>query len=101
SAHHRHLHSFPTRRSSDLFFKSVPHSLHLFGPAKDDRIRRYLVLQGRAFGRNGLTKWHASVLSAEIARDEAPSAGGIPNVAESRSEEHTSELQSPYDLVCR
>src|SRR5271168_2487613 len=28
-------------------------------------------------------------------------AGGIPLGGRGRSEEHTSELQSPYDLVCR
>src|SRR5207248_6281465 len=48
--------------------------------------------------------WEASVL-----RLSGPNAGfmsiwGIPHLArlnEGRSEEHTSELQSPYDLVCR
>src|SRR5207248_9983009 len=34
-------------------------------------------------------------------KDQAPSIPAIPLTLPSRSEEHTSELQSPYDLVCR
>src|SRR5207249_8268235 len=61
SAHPPDLHSFPTRRSSDLRFGS-----------------------------------------ARVVR--APSTGSILRPASSstsRSEEHTSELQSRFDLVCR
>src|SRR5437867_11843610 len=56
--HHRYLHSFPTRRSSDL-----------------------------------IISWMFC----------APFCGScVPfTVSSQRSEEHTSELQSPYDLVCR
>src|SRR5437879_12319698 len=60
--HPRHLHSFPTRRSSDLFFS------------------RFII--GFACG--------AWVLCG-------PPIGLWP----ARSEEHTSELQSPMYLVCR
>src|SRR5437867_6392609 len=60
--HHRDLHSFPTRRSSDLF-------LDLLRSAVDAALR-----------------------AAQPPRVSGPRA---------RSEEHTSELQSPYDLVCR
>src|SRR5437867_8160606 len=58
----RNLHSFPTRRSSDL--RAQP----------------------------GVTNVRASDSELRFTADE-------PVVA--RSEEHTSELQSPYDLVCR
>src|SRR5437867_9912418 len=67
---HRDLHSFPTRRSSDLAGHEARgiqrHQLHEAG------------------GRTART--------ADVRRcdDDVP-----------RSEEHTSELQSPYDLVCR
>src|SRR5205085_5666996 len=85
SRHHRHLHSFPTRRSSDLLqatflvkdamtlkdwterFDNVVDS-GLFHVFSDDDRRRYV---------EGL----ATVLK--------------------RSEEHTSELQSQSNLVCR
>src|SRR5207248_5103554 len=32
---------------------------------------------------------------------DAPRLGKNENIPNGRSEEHTSELQSPYDLVCR
>src|SRR5438034_4821749 len=72
SGAHRHLHSFPTRRSSDLstaasvFTVSNPSWL---SPPKRPVCRPYCV-------------------------------GGMPRQAK-RSEEHTSELQSHSDLVCR
>src|SRR5437867_5478732 len=66
--HHLDLHSFPTRRSSDLI---------LLGNNPGD-IPRGLKLT------------------------EQPHAPEVPvGLPSSRSEEHTSELQSPYDLVCR
>src|SRR5207247_10995748 len=63
----RHLHSFPTRRSSDL---SVPERLI------------------EALGRHGPD------------RDRA-AAGAVGRQPAARSEEHTSELQSRVDVVCR
>src|SRR5437867_5603208 len=64
SGHHRDLHSFPTRRSSDLAldFRQI------WGGISGARVGRVAVGQSE------------------------------PLI---RSEEHTSELQSPYDLVCR
>src|SRR5699024_12426458 len=69
SRDHRDLHSFPTRRSSDLSSEDmaaamVPHM------KPDDRVL---------------------LLRAEEANAVLPD----------RSEEHTSELQSRFDLVCR
>src|SRR6266481_6776304 len=62
--HHRDLHSFPTRRSSDLASGSCPSIRVAFQPQASKRLT-----------------W-----STESA---------------SRSEEHTSELQSQFHLVCR
>src|SRR5437588_8598259 len=62
--HHRDLHSFPTRRSSDLVGgESVP-------------------------------------VSTEVKVTD-PAAPGAIDIGSVRSEEHTSELQSHSDLVCR
>src|SRR5207247_11435842 len=72
SPHHRDLHSFPTRRSSDL---NPGH--------RCVRSRRH----GSAIGQESL--W---------TRGEAPLWLTGNKV---RSEEHTSELQSRVDLVCR
>src|SRR5207247_7482366 len=71
SRHHRHLHSFPTRRSSDL---------ELNRPAKplpDERL---------------LSRVWWSARKKDESQDET---------FDERSEEHTSELQSRVDLVCR
>src|SRR5207248_6666235 len=69
-AHHV-LHSFPTRRSSDL---SVEGRQLAFYSRTDQPFRAEISASGTA-------------------------ASGTATL--SRSEEHTSELQSPYDLVCR
>src|SRR5207249_11043948 len=71
SAPHRHLHSFPTRRSSDLG------TLAQAPPGRQGRDLPLVVLpeQGLPCARGGRQ--------------------------EGRSEEHTSELQSRFDLVCR
>src|SRR5438067_3586582 len=74
----RNLHSFPTRRSSDL--EPVPHQ---------DRVRSAAV-RGH---RGGGARRHRTARSALPVPASSPDAD--------RSEEHTSELQSRFDLVCR
>src|SRR5438270_6176440 len=64
--HHRDLHSFPTRRSSDLHSRSS-------GPLAASKI---------------LTLWPHGICATTCC-------------TELRSEEHTSELQSQSNLVCR
>src|SRR5437762_8920872 len=85
SGHHRDLHSFPTRRSSDLASK-------------------YAATAARASGTRSAKKraWSGALRPASaiamvraiIVMDKWAVGGG-------RSEEHTSELQSPMYLVCR
>src|SRR5438094_6748579 len=65
----RDLHSFPTRRSSDLFRRTT-----------------YLVER--------IKEPHAHLIAVRFVLHG-------PRGRRYRSEEHTSELQSPYDLVCR
>src|SRR5436190_17492419 len=74
-AAHRHLHSFPTRRSSDLLVRAL--KLPDVSPDRQAETRAALVraLEGVAELRDALER--------------------------ARSEEHTSELQSHSDLVCR
>src|SRR5688572_32108071 len=79
--HHRDLHSFPTRRSSDLSL---------------------LELNLRD-GDMDLGQFHSQINLAqgeEIAVLQYAS-GNLFLVDEGRSEEHTSELQSQSNLVCR
>src|SRR5699024_12381041 len=69
------LHSFPTRRSSDLRPRSPPAS----------------------------PRWPTAPTAAAPCASPPPAAGssGSNPPAGRRSEEHTSELQSRFDLVCR
>src|SRR5699024_12688682 len=89
---HRALHSFPTRRSSDLVVTAVPKPVNAVAmmPPSEPVV---------------------------AAANQLPTCSRMPNAHSSgkkmatdnrlymscteRSEEHTSELQSRFDLVCR
>src|SRR5688572_31517343 len=83
---HRDLHSFPTRRSSDLssFPKSTCRACtaHTATPGGFASVIRPTAGTGR------------SCATARRPSTSGPHSGG-------RSEEHTSELQSQSNLVCR
>src|SRR5690606_42000017 len=83
SGDHRALHSFPTRRSSDLASGAA---------------RRRAAAARRRRARPGVRALHASPknLPAPITPVGEPS-----HRTRRRSEEHTSELQSRENLVCR
>src|SRR5690348_18120922 len=83
---HRSLHSFPTRRSSDLvrsassIIASAMRSLiDPPGLARSD----FIHTSARSPNRRLMRMW------------------GVLPIVSRRSEEHTSELQSPVHLVCR
>src|SRR5207248_10162948 len=90
---------FPTRRSSDLdptlrdtWDRIAAHVEQRLGPVDavvaDEHCARLLrEVFGADFDRRG----HGGVVALDRTTD----------VVTERSEEHTSELQSPYDLVCR
>src|SRR5690606_40334002 len=90
---HRDLHSFPTRRSSDL---ELAHS----GRARRARIeqvpRRGSLTVGRRVFAGGPTG-SGLIRLGRLGRGLELLGGGQPL----RSEEHTSELQSRENLVCR
>src|SRR5438067_6579977 len=79
SADNRDLHSFPTRRSSDLL-SGIEY--------RYDRSLR---------GSDGIRRIVNDAIGQPISIDDVR----IPSLPRSRSEEHTSELQSRFDLVCR
>src|SRR5690606_41957219 len=87
SLYPRPLHPFPTRRSSDLAdFRTLA---RWFAQAPDDAARHRLWRV--AFGLH--SSRHLTVDADTLAERTA--------VPEPRSEEHTSELQSRENLVCR
>src|SRR5207248_9858377 len=87
SAPRQDLHSFPTRRSSDLFvFYGFKTALYGDVPVFDEEAAKLDRM---------LTHLEEDYKSITIVTH---SKGGLLAM---RSEEHTSELQSPYDLVCR
>src|SRR5206468_9155247 len=89
--HLRSLPSFPTRRSSDLIFDRLadlfPEEYKALVAGEDPPGAD---ASGKGSGRT----------PGSISRPEAP-APRVTRPATARSEEHTSELQSRSDLVCR
>src|SRR5699024_12119651 len=99
SCYHRYSHSFPTRRSSDLLdFGNVDSFLI----ATYDNKRRFINLFNN-FTRNPFILF--------VYRCSPPNFHRLSFIrrksdwpwmkSSNRSEEHTSELQSRFDLVCR
>src|SRR5437762_11388527 len=79
--HHRDHHSFPTRRSSDLY-ALASQEMQREGKIADEGPGHNTIPDPRRF----------AYLEA---------CGEVGHSALARSEEHTSELQSPMYLVCR
>src|SRR5690606_40609792 len=94
----RDLHSFPTRRSSDLSACVRLHACAAIGHpdagAHRTRCRHELAIPPG--GRKAVTMHKDGLLRA------TPQSRGVdPHAIATRSEEHTSELQSRENLVCR
>src|SRR5206468_11982918 len=95
SVPHQHLHSFPTRRSSDLDIIAADPCLQRNGcpapsPAADTHGWSWAVAVPPTFLRFGPETFRSTLM---------PTRRKVGGTA--RSEEHTSELQSRSDLVCR
>src|SRR5437763_3755791 len=80
---HRDLHSFPTRRSSDLIAS--------------------IIGQTGAMGQANYAASKAGIIAftKSVAQELARHGITVNAICPGRSEEHTSELQSPMYLVCR
>src|SRR5690606_41603000 len=88
----RSLHPSPTRRSSDLGARHDPRTL----PARGELVR----------GQSGAGQermWAAKLAGPAATSTSTGSSPGLESATSSslRSEEHTSELQSRENLVCR
>src|SRR5207248_4143737 len=97
SAHPRDLHSFPTRRSSDLIAAGL-FCICLWAVATFRRSRQ---VQGAEIA----IRYADSMAAGPSGDGKRYGFAFVPGMYRGtrvwRSEEHTSELQSPYDLVCR
>src|SRR5699024_12534023 len=82
---HSDLHSFPTRRSSDLMARHFGMALAPWDVLGAGRFFPKKALEERKSRGEGIRTFMKPVL------EQTPE----------RSEEHTSELQSRFDLVCR
>src|SRR5207248_6787769 len=93
-----HLHSFPTRRSSDLRFPLSPDSNPLLTTSSPGNGPWDALLFFTIFNFNGPV---TVTYKVDIGNLHFVNTDSFPCIDCARSEEHTSELQSPYDLVCR
>src|SRR5699024_12821229 len=91
----RNLHSFPTRRSSDLEPVLYPSYNEVFADLDADRVDA--IYAGDIYSRYTLNQ-KGTLDEYEYFVDETSVE---PMGVAFRSEEHTSELQSRFDLVCR
>src|SRR5699024_11697686 len=98
--YHEEPHSFPTRRSSDL--RTSPNTKTRWTRACATR------RSDQSPGRKVKPSLRGRLFSLPPDRGAAPDPGvfgpersGHSGSGHERSEEHTSELQSRFDLVCR
>src|SRR5690606_41302321 len=95
----RDLHSFPTRRSSDLFTvwwdRTIP----------PGRVFDEVIQEAIEAARCMVVLWSGQSVKSNWVKTEAAEGAArhrlVPVLVENRSEEHTSELQSRENLVCR
>src|SRR5699024_12345704 len=97
-AEHTYLYSFPTRRSSDLtpIIYILTDEMHFMDTLIEEQC---MVELKRWRGENPDTAVTESVPAGLIKQYAASKEETIKEPG--RSEEHTSELQSRFDLVCR
>src|SRR5207244_4887722 len=98
---HPTSHPFPTRRSSDL---SAPRLHALAGePVRRmiERLGGLAVVDGRLGSRDLLRLAPRAACRLLLVHGRYDDVIPVEHARELRSEEHTSELQSPDHLVCR
>src|SRR5699024_11240590 len=93
--------SFPTRRSSDLYARDVKGLLRPVGsePARVYWVRRLVVLAVAVIVLVAAGFFISRVFGSSDESDPKPAVTPT-DTEDARSEEHTSELQSRFDLVC-
>src|SRR5699024_12382936 len=97
----RRLHSFPTRRSSDLTRGGSPRPIKSY--VAPTGIPWVKIADVARSGTRYINETHEFIKpeGENKSRRVYPGDLILSNSATPRSEEHTSELQSRFDLVCR
>src|SRR5690606_41007698 len=95
---HLDLHSFPTRRSSDLGPLNLYNAVLLATSPHAQGLGVLVTLNDAVHAARYVRKAHTTHVQAFSSEDDG-CIGRIHNGR--RSEEHTSELQSRENLVCR
>src|SRR5699024_11256376 len=95
--HHRALPSFPTRRSSDL--QGLTEAFDLHPLAVEDASHGHQRPKLERYGQALFLAAHP--ISYKDGSEKLVIAEVHAFIGPNRSEEHTSELQSRFDLVCR
>src|SRR5207248_10467639 len=92
--------TFPTPR---LFCFTPPAPTQIYTLSLHDAlpISRIAASSSGRSERMSTTSHDTSTMSCRSARRESRAREATSRCSPTRSEEHTSELQSPYDLVCR
>src|SRR5207244_5757055 len=97
----RHLLSFPTRRSSDLFLAYwLSAKLERQWRQKEQTIEVHNLLRQLQTIRLGQLQVHGKPFKTMVAQVPKDLNAILNKLGLLRSEEHTSELQSPDHLVC-
>src|SRR5205085_10948053 len=97
-AYHRNLHSFPTRRSSDLPAETL-HDGRTHSEADRHAVTSSTHRGAAREARPCTRATPCPGVNAGVSGTVLPNRRASTN--QSRSEEHTSELQSQSNLVCR
>src|SRR5207247_2765474 len=91
-----------SRRDGKGGFNMNAKALDSFGRAPVDTTNAYIVWALIESGEKGLDKEIAAVKASAVSTEDSYIVALVANIlAATRSEEHTSELQSRVDLVCR
>src|SRR5699024_11902676 len=101
SGHRPLLHAFPTRRSSDLTIESIAFNLRelMRNPQANDILLKKDDVVNISSIFDMRENYTVDIKGPVQKPNEYEFAYGM--TLEDRSEEHTSELQSRFDLVCR
>src|SRR5699024_11836599 len=96
-----HHNSFPTRRSSDLPPREVETTADMAKVEKQSEEATKATTEAQQSTEATITTVKNKIICIDAGHQKSGISEQEPNGPGSRSEEHTSELQSRFDLVCR